>query len=107
MAFSCVVNAESLKRTCDPECSISSHTSGRSVLTAVRTCRFETRPGGSGCSRCSHLFGEDQAALFQIPDMAGEAFDLREVVRREKDGGFSNTVQQALNQLVADQGIEP
>jgi len=54
-----------------------------------------------------HLFGEQEAALVQIGDVAGEAFDLREVVGRQEDRGFGVRSRIALDQLFADQHVEP
>jgi hypothetical protein len=54
-----------------------------------------------------HLFAEQQAALLQIAHVAGEALDLRQVVRREKECRLADAVEQALDQLVAHQRIEP
>jgi len=53
-----------------------------------------------------HFFRKEQAALFEIADVAGEAFDFGEVVRGEKDGGFGCALDEAFDELVADQWIE-
>ena len=54
-----------------------------------------------------HLFGEQHPPAFEIPHVAGEALNLRQVVRREKNGRLRRALQQALDQLIAHQRVQP
>src|SRR5450631_3701937 len=97
---------------------------GRVRETDERAGAFDAEPGGGQLLRDGgggidleldaaeaigeggHLFGEDEAALLEVADVAGEALDFGEIVRREKDGGLADAVDQALNQFVTDERVE-
>ncbi len=49
---------------------------------------------------------EVQTALIEIAEMAGETFDLGEIVRRNEDGGTGGAFEKAFNELVANEWVE-
>src|SRR6202044_3752468 len=55
----------------------------------------------------AQLFGKLDAAVFEITDMAGKGLYVGQVVRGDENGGVLAAFQQATNELVASQRIEP
>ena len=48
-----------------------------------------------------------QPAVIHETDVAGKGLDVREIVGGDEDGGFLGAGQNALDEILADQRIEP
>src|SRR5438128_1488712 len=57
-------------------------------------------------SQRGHLLGKLHPAAIEITDVAGEALDLGEVVRRDENGCLGSAFQNPLDQVLAIHWIE-
>jgi hypothetical protein len=57
-------------------------------------------------SNAGQGFGDQQAPLVHVADVARIRLDFGKVVRREQDGGFGGAVAKALDEIVANQRVE-
>ncbi len=53
-----------------------------------------------------HVVGEEETAAVEVADVAGEGFDLGEVVRGEEDGALGGALKEAFDEFVADERVE-
>ena len=50
---------------------------------------------------------KSQLSFFEIGDVAGEGFNLCEIVRGNEDSGFFGAIEEALDQFIATRGSSP